>query len=56
MEIKKLNFEKKEIQIKETYIDEAGKVRERIKTVMMPTGNIISDNNSSTSLGRRKNS
>ena len=41
MEIKKLNFEKKEVQIKETYIDETGKTLERIKTVMMPTGNII---------------
>jgi hypothetical protein len=38
VEIKKLNFEKKEVQIKETYIDETGKTRERIKTVMMPTG------------------
>lgn len=44
MIIKKLNFEKKEIQIKETYIDKTGKTRERVKTVMMPTGNIISDN------------
>lgn len=43
MEIKKLNFEKKEVQIKETYIDETGKTRERVKTVMMPTGNIIYD-------------
>ena len=43
MEIKKLNFEKKEVQIKETYIDETGKTREKVKTVMMPTGNIISD-------------
>lgn len=42
MEIKKLNFEKKEVQIKETYVDEMGKTRERIKKVMMPTGNIVS--------------
>lgn len=48
MEIKKLNFEKKEIQIKETYIDETGKIRERMKTVMMPTGNIIPESNSCT--------
>lgn len=41
MEIKKLNFEKKEVQIKETYVDETGKTRERIKKVMMPTGNIV---------------
>lgn len=46
MEIKKLSFEKKEVQIKETYVDETGKIRERIKKIMMPTGNIISDNNS----------
>ena len=41
MEIKKLNFEKKEVQIKETYVDETGKTRERIRKIMMPTGNII---------------
>lgn len=46
MEIKKLNFEKKEAQIKETYIDETGKTRERIKKVMMPTGNIVSNDDS----------
>jgi len=43
MEIKKLNFEKKEVQIKETYIDETGKTRERIKKIMMPTGNVVSN-------------
>ena len=41
MEIKKLCFEKKEIQIKEYYVDEDGKTRERMKTVMLPTGNIL---------------
>jgi len=46
VEIKKLNFEKKEVQIKETYIDETGKTREKIKTVMMPTGKIIPTDNS----------
>lgn len=55
MEIKKLNFEKKEVQIKETYIDETGKTRERIKTVMMPTGNIISDDNSLPAAFEEKN-
>ena len=55
MEIKKLNFEKKEVQIKETYIDETGKIRERIKTVMMPTGNIISDDNSLPAAFEEKN-
>ena len=43
MEIKKLNFEKKEVQIKETYVDETGKTRERIKKVMMPTGKVVPD-------------
>lgn len=46
MEIKKLNFEKKEVQIKETYIDESGKTRERIKKVMLPTGNVIPSDDS----------
>lgn len=41
MEIKKLNFEKKEVQIKEIYIDEIGKTRERFKKVMLPTGNVV---------------
>ena len=41
MEIKKLCFEKKEIQFKEYYVDEDGKTRERMKTVMLPTGNIL---------------
>lgn len=54
MEIKKLNFEKKEVQIKETYIDETGKTRERIKTVMMPTGNIIPANNSRPASSEKK--
>lgn len=45
MEIKKLNFEKKEVQIKETYIDEIGKTRERVKKIPLPTGNIVSDDN-----------
>ena len=46
MEIKKLDFEKKEIQIKETFIDETGKTRERIKKVMMPTGNVVPNDGS----------
>lgn len=56
MEIKKLNFEKQEVQIKETYIDETGKTQERIKTVMMPTGNIIpAENYRPTSSEKSKN-
>lgn len=41
MEIKKLCFERKETEIKEFYIDEFGKTRERIRTVMLPTGNVV---------------
>ena len=44
MDIKKLNFERKEIQIRETYIDEKGRTRERIRSVGVPTGNIIRNN------------
>lgn len=43
MEIKKLNFEKKEVLMKETYIDDNGNARERIKKIMMPTGEVISN-------------
>lgn len=40
---KNLGFEleKVEMEIKETYVDEDGKIEERIKKVMVPTGNII---------------
>ncbi len=41
MKIKKLNFEKKEVQIKETYIDESGKMCERVKSIMVPTGKVM---------------
>ena len=44
MEIKKLDFERKEVQIRETYEDESGKIRDRIKTVLLPTGNLIAGN------------
>ncbi len=54
MEIKKLNFEKKEVQIKETYIDETGKTRERIKKVMMPTGNVVPNDESSAPSDKKK--
>lgn len=43
MEIKKLSFEKKEVQIREIYIDESGKTAERIKTVLLPTGKVLDD-------------
>ena len=55
MEIKKLSFEKKEVQIKETYIDETGKTRERIKKVMMPTGNVVPSDESLSNLSDKKN-
>lgn len=54
MEIKKLNFEKKEVQIKETYIDETGKARERIKKVMMTTGNVIPNDEFSSAPSDKK--
>lgn len=41
MKIKKLLFEKKEIEVKETYVDENGKTRERIKKILIPTGNCL---------------
>lgn len=34
-------FEKKEIEIRETYIDEQGRTQERIKKVMVPTGKVL---------------
>lgn len=55
MEIKKLNFEKKEVQIRETYIDETGRTRERIKTIMMPTGNIVPNNDSHSASSEKNN-
>ena len=41
MEIKRLVFEKKEIEIRETYVGEDGRTRERIKKVMVPTGKCL---------------
>lgn len=40
MEIKRLEFQKQEIEIKETYIDTDGKTKERVKKVMVPTGEV----------------
>ena len=37
MEIKRLEFQKQEIEIKETYIDTDGKTKERVKKVMVPS-------------------
>lgn len=44
MKIEKLKFEKKEIEIKETYIDTDGKVKERVRKVKAPTGRCLNDN------------
>lgn len=54
MEIKKLNFEKKEVQIKETYIDETGKTRERIKKIIIPTGNVVPSADSCSALSEKR--
>ena len=55
MEIKKLCFEKKEVQIKETYIDETGKTREQVKMVMLPTGKVIPDHTVGSDSSEKKN-
>lgn len=44
MKIEKLNFEKKEIEIKETYVDTDGKVKEHVRKVKAPTGRCLDDN------------
>lgn len=41
MKIEKLRFEKKEIEINETYVDLDGKIKERTKRVMAPTGKCL---------------
>ena len=43
MEIKVPRFEKKEIEIRETYLDENGHHQERVKKVMVPTGKVLKD-------------
>lgn len=43
MEIKIPKFERKEIEIKETYVDSDGHLKERIKKVSFPTGNCLND-------------
>ncbi len=40
MEIKRLEFEKKELEIRETYIDSDGCEKERIKKILVPTGKV----------------
>ena len=43
MEIVPLKFEKKEIEINETYIDEDGKIKERKRKILVPTGKCIEE-------------
>ena len=43
MKIEKLHFERKEIEIKEVYVDADGKVKERIRKVFVPTGKCLDD-------------
>lgn len=40
MEINIPNFEMQNIEIRETYVDDTGRIQERIKTVSVPTGRI----------------
>ena len=40
MKIQKINFEKKEIEISETFIDSDGRTKERIRKVLAPTGRV----------------
>ena len=47
MELKKLNFEMCEVEISESYVDEDGKIRSRVRKVMLPTGNILPQQESS---------
>lgn len=47
MEIKVPNFEKKEVEIRETYVDENGRIQERIKKISVPTGRVISEDSNS---------
>lgn len=41
MDIKIPPMEKKEVEIRETYVDEDGHVQERIKKVLVPTGKLL---------------
>ena len=43
MKIEKLQFEKIEIEINETYVDTDGKVKERVRKVLAPTGRCLND-------------
>ena len=48
MEIRIPTFEKKEVDIRESYVDENGHHQERIKKVLVPTGKLLDADNSKT--------
>lgn len=43
MKIERLVFEKQEIEIRESYVDTDGKIKERIRKVYVPTGKCLND-------------
>ncbi len=43
MEIKIPLFEREEVEVKETYIDENGHHQERIKKILVPTGRLLGE-------------
>ena len=43
MKIEKLQFEKKEIEVNETYVDTDGRVKERIRKIFVPTGKCLNE-------------
>lgn len=47
MEIRVPKFERKEVEIRETYVDEDGKIKERIRKISVPTGRVINEDNNS---------
>lgn len=47
MEIRVPKFEKKEVEIRETYVDEDGRIQERIRKISVPTGRVINEDNDS---------
>lgn len=41
MKIERLKFEKKEISVRETFVDSDGKVKERERKILVPTGKVL---------------
>ena len=58
MEIKIPKFERKEVEVRETFIDENGKSQERIRMISVPTGRVLdgSDTVEAENLNTRENS